>query len=90
MLFLITDINGFSAKGKYLGDNEIKFEFSTQTSAPKINHSIVKGSIIDIDTEPIKHELFLGCVYDIEGSFMNYTKKNPPEITLVSTKATSF
>lgn len=67
---------------KYLDESK-QFSFDTQTSENKVNYTLLPETEIVLNTEPMKNRiLFIGCTYNVDGIFYNFTKKNPPELEL--------
>jgi hypothetical protein len=69
-------------KVQWLDDNK-DFSFNVQSSDGLIDFTLRIGTIINMDTSPMQYKtLLIGCSYDVDGVFYNYTRKNPPELEL--------
>ncbi len=87
-LFKIISQDGWNHTGKYLGE-DLSFTFNKQNSEERQSYILRKDTIVDIDTNACWLLLLVGSVYELSGSWMNFTKKSTPELVLCVTSIKS-
>lgn len=64
-------------------DTRIDYKYDLQ----QYSYHMHAGYECDIETGAVGGPLAPGCIYQVSGTWLNYTKTNPPQFTLAVTRA---